>query len=96
MSKGAQKGIVLILSLSILQESLRNELAGARSRLTALHQEKEHLLMNMKDLQAILDKERRELREGPIPPEPHCPLGPFLHWLPSLRQSCQTKQCRER
>merc|ERR1712086_318662 len=45
------------------KESLRNELAGARSRLTALHQEKEHLLMNMKDLQAILDKERRELRE---------------------------------
>merc|ERR1712166_775125 len=45
------------------KESLRNELAGARSRLTALHQEKEHLLMNMMDLQAILDKERRELRE---------------------------------
>jgi myosin protein heavy chain len=45
------------------KESLRTELAAARSKLTALHQEKEHLLMNMKELQAILDKERRELRE---------------------------------
>jgi chromosome segregation ATPase len=42
---------------------LRTELAAARSKLSALHQEKEHLLMNIKEIQAILDKERRELRE---------------------------------
>merc|ERR1711865_876662 len=45
------------------KESLRTELAAARSKLSALHQEKEHLLMNIKEIQAILDKERRELRE---------------------------------
>lgn len=42
---------------------MRTELASARSKITALHSEKENLMINMKELQGILDKERRELRE---------------------------------
>jgi len=45
------------------KESLRTELASARSKLTSLHQEKENLMQNMRELQSILDKERKELRE---------------------------------